>query len=210
LVDALKTIAGTNLASKPYRLAFRRWRALWNGRDDVVCVPGTVRGRLVTGLGAESVLENGLRLHFTYGTPVIPGSTLKGVLRKAIPEAHRDAEKQDGRNYEWYLFGDQDHEGAAQIQDAWWMPEGTGRPLTLDVLTPHHSDYMQRKGPPTDFDEPVPVHFLTVAAKQKFLFVIEAPTVTWKKYMHALLKEALRREGVGAKRSAGYGVVEVD
>jgi len=209
LADALKAMADANRASRPYQLAFDRWKSHWNERDNVVCIPGSVRGRLVTGLGAESVMENGLRLHFTYGTPVIPGSTLKGVLRKAMPGTHRDAVKEDKRNIEWYLFGDPDHEGAARIEDAWWVPEAGGGPLALDVLTPHHQAYMQKQGPPTDFDEPVPVQFLTVGAKQKFLFVIEAPTPAWKKYMHGLLKDALAREGVGAKRSAGYGVVEV-
>jgi len=210
LVKALKAVAGRSPASKPYRLAFDRWKAQWSGRENVVCVSGTVRGRLVTGLGAESVMENGLRLHFTYGTPLIPGSTLKGVLRKAMPEEHRDAVKADKRNFEWYLFGSPDHEGAARIEDAWWEPAGAGSPLALDVLTPHHASYMAKQGPPTDFDEPAPVHFLTVGAHQKFLFVIEAPTAVWKKYLYGLLKEALRSEGVGAKRSSGYGVLEIE
>ena len=210
LVQALKTMAGADLATRPYRLAFDRWKSRWEKRENVVFVSGTVRGRLVTGLGAETVMENGLRLHFTYGTPVIPGSTLKGVLRAAMPHEHRDAQAKDKRNYEWYLFGDQDHEGAARIEDAWWVPPaGIGKPLALDVLTPHHAAYMRKQGPPTDFDEPVPVQFLTVGAKQKFLFVIEAPTPAWKRYMYGLLKDALLHEGVGAKRSAGYGVVEV-
>ena len=201
----LRRIADSDLATKTYRLAYDRWHSQWKERENVVCVKGTVKGRFVTGLGAESVMENGLRLHFTYGTPVIPGSTLKGVLRKALPKAHRDTCNEDGRNVEWYLFGDQDHEGAVRIEDAWWIP-GNGKPLALDVLTPHHSAYMERRGPPTEFDEPVPVHFLTIGANQQFLFAIEAPTPAWKKYMYDLLG----REGVGAKRSAGYGVMDVD
>ena len=213
LVSALKEIASVNLATSPYRLAFSRWKSQWSDRDNVVCVSGMVKGRLATGLGAESVVENGLRLHFTYGTPLIPGSGLKGVLRKAMPSAHKDEGRKDGKkNYEWYLFGDEEHEGAVRIEDAWWVPPptGVGTPLALDVLTPHHSAYMKKQGPPTDFDEPVPVHFLTVGAEQRFLFVIETPTAAWKEYMRGLLKDTLWREGVGAKRSAGYGVVEVE
>src|SRR5262245_36457035 len=61
---------------------------------------------------------------------------------------------------------------------------------------------MQRKGPPTDFDEPVPVQFLTLHCR--FLFVIEAPNASWKKYLRELLVDALQRNGVGAKRSSGY------
>jgi CRISPR-associated protein Cmr6 len=210
LVQGLKRIAGANLASRPYQLAFERWRSWWDGVENVVCVPGTVKGRLVTGLGAESVIENGLRLHFTYGTPVIPGSTLKGVLRKAMPPEHLNKRKEGGRNIEWYLFGGDDHEGAACFEDAWWVPSASNeKALALDVLTPHHSDYMAKLGPPTDFDEPPPVHFLTVASMQKFLFIIKAPTAAWKKYLEGLLRDALVREGIGAKRSAGYGIIEV-
>src|ERR1700680_515711 len=35
--------------------------------------------RLIVGLGSENVLETGIRLHHTYGLPVIPGSALKGL-----------------------------------------------------------------------------------------------------------------------------------
>ena len=37
-------------------------------------------GRLVIGLGGENVLETGLTLSHTYGTPMIPGTALKGSL----------------------------------------------------------------------------------------------------------------------------------
>src|SRR5437667_12057289 len=38
-----------------------------------------VRGRMVVGLGSESVLEASISLHRTYGVPYIPGSALKGL-----------------------------------------------------------------------------------------------------------------------------------
>src|SRR5450755_4152288 len=36
-------------------------------------------GRMVIGLGDESVLETSIALHHTYGVPYIPGSALKGL-----------------------------------------------------------------------------------------------------------------------------------
>ncbi len=36
-------------------------------------------GRMVIGLGGENVLETGITLHHTYGTPLIPGTALKGL-----------------------------------------------------------------------------------------------------------------------------------
>lgn len=203
--DALRALAHAHLDTAVYKLAYRRWSELWRERPEVVCKEGSVRDRMAIGLGSESVLENGLRLQHTYGTPVIPGSSLKGVLRKAMPPEHRDSERKP-RNVEWYLFGGENWPGAARFHDAWWIPEAKA-PLTLDVLTPHHQKYMNRQGPPTDFDEPVPVQFLAV--RGGFLFVIEAPTPSWREYLEGLLKEGLGREGVGAKRSAGYGAIDV-
>ncbi len=37
--------------------------------------------RVVVGLGSESVLETGIRLHHLYGFPIVPGSALKGLAR---------------------------------------------------------------------------------------------------------------------------------
>ena len=37
------------------------------------------KGRMVIGLGGENVLETGITLHHTYGTPLIPGTALKGL-----------------------------------------------------------------------------------------------------------------------------------
>jgi hypothetical protein len=39
----------------------------------------TVKGRMIVGLGDESVLETSIALHHTYGVPYIPGSALKGL-----------------------------------------------------------------------------------------------------------------------------------
>jgi CRISPR-associated protein Cmr6 len=204
---ALAALGRARCDGPAYRLAYTRWHDVWKGYPEtVVCREGTVRDRLAIGLGIESVLENGVRLQHTYGTPLIPGSSLKGVLRRGLPAEHRDRPGDDGRNVEWFLFGDTKHEGAALFHDAWWVPDASP-PLALDVLTPHHQEYLQRQGPPTDFDNPVPVHFLTV--RGRFLFVIEAPNKSWKGYLEALFQDVLVREGIGAKRSAGYGVIDV-
>ena len=203
---ALKALAALQLNVPAYRLAFERWKSHWQTRGSgVLIAEAVVRDRMAIGLGAESVLENGLRLHFTYGTPLIPASSLKGILRRGLPEVHRDGHNPWRPNVEWYLFGDTGRAGQARFYDAWWMPEAQS-PLVTDVLTPHHQAYMDRKAPPTDFDEPVPVSFLTV--RGTFLFVIETPNESWRNYMKELLKDTLVRDGVGSKRSAGYGTLD--
>ena len=44
-------------------------------------------GRLIVGLGSENVLETGIRLHHTYGLPIIPGSAFKGLAAHYCHEA---------------------------------------------------------------------------------------------------------------------------
>jgi len=205
--QALDDLCRARFDSVIYRLAFARWKDSWNGQGETVLrCEGRVRDRCAIGLGAEGVLENGVRLQHSYGTPLIPGSALKGILRRGLPREHRDEVREDGRNVEWYLFGNQSREGEARFHDAWWIPD-PAPPLVLDVLTPHHQKYIAKKGPPTEFDSPVPVHFFTV--RGRFLFVIEAPNASWTQYLRDLLLHTLRRDGVGGKRSSGYGVIDV-
>src|ERR1700733_8019468 len=56
-----------------YTRFFQRWRdALESLRPGAQTVEATVVGRMVVGLGAESVLEVSIGLHRTYGVPYIP------------------------------------------------------------------------------------------------------------------------------------------
>ncbi len=148
------------------------------------------------GLGGESVLEVGIRLNHCYGTPVIPGSAIKGIVRARIEDAALQG----------FLFGDQNGAGFVMFQDAWWIPENRS-PLVLDVITVHHPAYYSGNGPPTDFDNPNPVQFLSV--RGSFLFIAEflgnEESGHWKGYLESLLKETLENEGIGGKRAAGYG-----
>jgi CRISPR-associated protein Cmr6 len=90
------------------------------------------------------------------------------------------------------------------VSDAWWVPE-TGSGLTVDVVTAHHSEYYTGSGDaaPTDFDDPVPNHFLTITGK--FAFAVVAPNESWKQFIDKLLRQVLEDRGLGAKRSSGYG-----
>ena len=63
-----------------YRIAFDRWSASLP-TDSIHADLATPErdSRLIVGLGSENVLETGIRLHHTYGMPIIPGSALKGL-----------------------------------------------------------------------------------------------------------------------------------
>ena len=134
--------------------------------------------RLIVGLGSENVLETGIRLHHTYGIPVIPGSALKGLAAHYCHEvwgqlaADDDAPIESKRfrrdwveeNYEYHrlLFGTTDDSGCVIFHDAWLKPDSPN-PLVMDVMTPHHPKWLDGAVPPTDFDSPVPVPFVSVA-----------------------------------------------
>jgi len=189
-----REVAGRKLDDAVYRLAYQRWESHWRdgAPEGRLVVKGRVRGRLAVGLGAKGVLEVGLRLNHSYGTPVIPGSAVKGVLSGAIEDAELKS----------FLFGSEESMGFVGFQDAWWVPESKS-PLAMDVMTVHHPHYYSGSGAPSDADNPNPVQFLSV--RGMFLFVADAPSGAWRGYVEKLLMKTLEQRGIGAKTAAGYG-----
>lgn len=174
------------------------------------------QGRLAVGLGQSGVLENGLSLDHTWGVPILPGSSLKGVAAAA---AHKLTEDEAWRKETAhtslgesaaYLFGTNDQRGVVDFLDAWWLPDSDSA-LHLDIVTAHNSSYYQRNdaqaAPPQGMDSPVPVSFISSAGR--FLVILEANAAEaddgWLDAAMDLLKLGLERLGIGAKTNAGYG-----
>jgi CRISPR-associated protein Cmr6 len=195
--------------STAYKLAFHRWKELLpptgftEGHPPFVRIAqeGRTTGRFVTDLRAEGVFEANIRLHHTYGVPLVPGAGLKGALRSFVKHSLGQPEAAA------FLFGAMGSAGFAKIYDAWWVPvEENGQtpnPLALDVISVHHADYYGGRAAPTDFDQPIPMHHVT--AQGKFWFVLEAPNREWAAYLEKILIRALASGGVGAKKTSGYG-----
>jgi len=165
---------------------------------------------MAVGLGAASVLEVSIALHHTFGTPLIPGSALKGLAasyarRRLLDEAWRPS----GPSFR-ALFGDHTEASCVAFHDALWIPErDTALPLDLDVMAVHHAKYymtQERPPPPADSDDPTPVPFVT--ARGSYLIVIEGPP-QWTDVAMGILKLALLEDGIGAKTAAGYGRLEL-
>lgn len=194
-----------------YELAFARWKRLtadakcfasWNGR---LCE------RMLIGLSTGGALETGVLTSHSYGMPMIPGSSLKGVARSyalqiGVPAA-----------YGAVLFGEDEEAaqgserlaGAGSLvwHDAWWRSGQSVAPFVEEVVTVHHQDYYADKGEATDFDSPVPN--AQIGVQGTFYFVIEGETA-WAQLAMDLLRQALRAHGVGAKGAAGYGFMQPD
>ncbi len=204
-----------------YRLAFDRWTktvlpdAVF---DDLETPKGA--SRLIVGLGSENVLETGIRLHQTYGMPIIPGSALKGLAAHYCDQVWGPMEKrftQEG-DYHWLVFGTTDDSGCGgfiTFHDAWYVPESSPQPLVLDVMTPHHPDYNRDPAKdrkfraPTDFDSPTPVPFLSVTGAFRVAVSWHGPASDkarkWTELALALLCDALKDWGAGGKTTSGYG-----
>lgn len=207
-----------------YQRAFERWeRVAKRGRVVEIHFPQ----RLVIGLGNESPLETGLRLHHTYGVPFLPGAALKGLAAHYCDQVWglqneefkgngvKDRDE-DGKEYcrqgtfHQFIFGAHDDAGHVIFHDAWMKPHNGS--LLADVMTPHHPAYYSANdnAAPADWDSPTPIGFLAVTGK--FLLAVECPgegddrlRQQWADLALALVKQALTAWGIGGKTSAGYG-----
>ncbi|MCC6585132.1 MAG: type III-B CRISPR module RAMP protein Cmr6 [Bryobacterales bacterium] len=190
-----------------YEKAFRRWE---KSLGSALTARLKTEGRLIAGLGIETVLETGLRLHHTYGTPIIPGSSIKGVAAHYCAEvwAPRDPQFQPGGAIYKTLFGELEDKGFITFHDAWIIPAALTTALSPDVMTPHYGNYYMNGAAPVDTMNPNPVAFLSV--KGIFLIAVETEDKSpagkqWAELALKLCREALKEWGVGGKTRAGYG-----
>lgn len=201
----LEKVAKTQI-SESYRRAFERWRDTLRGMPNVTLLRFTVSPdqRLIVGLGSASVLEVSVTLNRIYGVPMIPGSALKGLARHYFTQQIEG--NSDKTNYMHDLFGTTDSASFFTFFDAWYIP-GPAKddcPLQLDIMTPHHPEYYARKTScPTDFDDPIPISFLSAVGE--YLVVLQGPTSDWNTFAFSLLQKALLVDGIGGKTSSGYG-----
>jgi CRISPR-associated protein Cmr6 len=106
------------------------------------------------------------------------------------------------------LFGTTGVAGCAVFFDA--IPARLPK-LKLDIMNPHYPKYYQGTEPPTDWQSPIPVYFLTVAPGTEFRFAVgwRGPLSNETRRLCTLAQEwlikGLTELGAGAKTSAGYG-----
>ncbi|ATB51336.1 type III-B CRISPR module RAMP protein Cmr6 [Corallococcus macrosporus] len=215
-------LSGLEAHAEPegYSSAYRRWEDSLR-QSHAVTFQARAESRLLVGHGHASPTGVGLTLHHTWGVPVVPGSSLKGVLAGYLRAVLGDGAAQARRR----LFGVPGDAGArAQageviFHDAQWVPGASGF-LSRDVLTVHQKAWYGGEAEwPSDHDAPNPVSFLTVRPGGRFLVALSlAPAREQAPDAEALLAwaarrldEALRHWGVGGKTAAGYGrLVRVD
>lgn len=207
-----------------YVTAYQRWKCALERLPGIRLMTLHVAGRMIVGLGTASVLETGITLSRAWGMPYIPGSALKGLANHTVAqqlglverlktddearERCPDPVKDHQVKAHHILFGTTASAGYVTWHDAWWIPNESNRritPFRRDVMTVHHQAYYQQRGgaAPTDFDDPNPVSYLSVAGD--FLVAIQAPNDDWGKKVVDILTFAFQHRGAGAKTSSGYG-----
>jgi CRISPR/Cas system CMR subunit Cmr6 (Cas7 group RAMP superfamily) len=165
--------------------------------------------RLAVGLGNRAnPHEIGMSLHGTYGWPIIPGSSLKGLTATWAAHAVGTTSPDYPR-----VFGSADRRGSVHFLDA--IPAGERVNVVLDVLTPHHQPYyastagksVSEPKPPAEHHNPVPVHFLTVIGA--FDLVLFGRVADEVMLAARWLIEAGDELGAGAKTTSGYGYLKI-
>ncbi len=163
--------------------------------------------RFVTGLGITHPIENGFTWHHVLGTPYLPGSSVKGIVKSYcinwLNKLKNDEEIQR-------IFGSPEtsnKNGAGSVIFLDAIPYHTVE-LEVDITTPHYNKYYAEKSCPGDWDNPTPIPFLVVKKGQEFLFGLIAKTEDGKndiKLVKEWLKGSLELMGAGAKTAVGFG-----
>lgn len=235
----IQTVAATKVSTKDFKKLASRRKITIDGLGPTYWIPAVARRPCVIGAGTTATYENaGFSFHHTYGFPVIPGSSIKGLLRHFLEEDWdgklfedddpRVAQRPDHGLTAAILFGEADddnHEcqGSICFHDAW--PDMSDIPgnnwLERDILAIHSPKYY--RGPntrrPDDTENPDLVPFLRVKQGVQFEFPIAFTRMgaAWPEAQRELawlgvldlLESALHYWGIGAKTGAGYGRFEL-
>lgn len=194
-----------------------------------IAYPGLVTG---VGINHEAKIEGEFKLgvHFdwTYGMPVVYGSSVKGVLRSAFISKQKNGKIIEYEDYylkevtkrEWSqeeikilfdaIFEGKDEKGnnlSIYDRDIFFdaviaHTDSKGRILCSDSITPHGDNPLKN---------PIPITFLKIApgCKLEFRFKLVdtkiGDNVFNKEDKLKLFKKILTTVGIGAKTNVGYG-----
>jgi CRISPR-associated protein Cmr6 len=197
--------------------------------------PTIASAPFATGLGNEHPLENGFSFLTPYGLPYLPGSGVKGVIRKAAEELLSGDWNDDTQGWSAdairALFGPGEEDetrdsnplqGALRFWDVIPTPPAAIKNdkalLTVEIMTPHHSGYYQDCKTPNTSESPTPISFLAVAAEARFTFHVECNPArlnpelqaNWRLLVEAAFAHAGKWLGFGAKTAVGYGRMALD
>jgi len=167
---------------------------------------------MVTGLGLPHPVENGFLWHHTLGVPYLPGSSVKGLMRRWITSWLGDEDLEGYGEHAAlvnHLFGSDNQAapstGALVVLDALPVADLS---LIVEVVTPHDGGWRLNENVwPADWLSPTPIPFLAVGHGAVFQFALASRTASAENVSigFELLTDALDWLGAGAKTSSGFG-----
>ena len=225
IADVSKEILKSNIKDEPIISKYK------HGFELTTTYPGLLIGSgYIHGISSDNDFKIGFYFDHTSGLPVIPGSSIKGVLRSlfALPfnkkedpykkekeEIIRSFLKRD-KNFDvkalaLTIFEGIDPENQKPMsiyeRDIFYearVVQTNGKLLNDDYITPHKDQ----------LKNPIPLRFLKVAPKTTFAFsfrltdtTINGDTVTAEEKEELFFK-LLTFHGIGAKTNVGYGQFE--
>lgn len=180
-----------------------------------------------TGMGIEHPLENGMAFLNPYGLPYLPGSSVKGTMRRTAEELAgitSGIKWDDNRGWTEHavvaLFGKEPPSGSDEAERGaltFWDVFPQCAKLSVEIMNPHYSNYYQREEAPHDAGSPVPIYFLTVPEKSRFVFHVQCDlhrlkenaslAEQWPKLIGDAFDHVFEWLGFGAKTAVGYGAM---
>lgn len=160
----------------------------------------------------NSAIKLGFFFDYVTGLPVIPGSSLKGVLRSYFPERQEKTEKREAKkamlkelaglqqmaDLNWEDLEKNLFENADVFLGAFPLILNDGKLLDSEYITPHK----------TPFKNPIPLSLLKVrpGVTFEFLFLLHdyAGIMTAEQKLN-LYKELILLGGAGARTNVGFG-----
>ena len=174
---------------------------------------------MVTGTGIEHPLENGMAFMLPYGLPYLPGSSTKGVLRRAAEELQEASVEGDST---WTsdatakLFGPACVDSAQRGMLTFWDVVPDCNELGVEIMNPHYGKYYRGEETPHDAGNPIPIYFLVIPEGTKFVFHVQCDLPRardaglenkWRALLSGAFDHAFEWLGFGAKTAVGYGAL---
>ncbi len=221
LGDINERIKNSDLVKIPYPI------------DDtnIKCIKATIQyPGLITGVGLEHNSKNikggynlGMHFDYTYGMPIVYGSSVKGVLKtyfkdfflKHYPDRESDVESLmklifEGKNPEYDEKKDTPKYISIYERDVFFdaviVDSYKGHFLEDDFITPH----------PDPLKNPTPIKMLKIApgCKIEFRFKLNYSMINKHNYdvdsKLKIFEEILTTVGIGAKTNVGYGQLKIE
>jgi CRISPR-associated protein Cmr6 len=174
----------------------------------VVEVKARLINGAVPGIGIESPYESGLRLHYIYGIPFIPASSIKGAYAQYLKDFK--GLKESDSDYT-LRFGSQEKVGNLIFLDAYPELPTDKRIFDISIINTHYQKYYNKEEFPADYRSPIPNKFLIIKGGTEFRFHIIIKPVNELKVddLRKEFADALLKQGVGAKTKVGFGHFKV-